>query len=188
MLWALLTVAVAQAPAPPKPSTADAPSATRLLFQAGDLRRAIAMAQACAAAKKKGHKDCAAMVKPLVEYQALVVKEQGMTAEEVRALLEYQQQISPQVPSKLTAPYVERFITRPWEQAQVAMRGGDEALARKFAEAVLRASPQHEGALALVYGPDAGRPDAGTRRDPRPETRDAGPGRRDGGRGLAPEK
>ena len=163
MLWAILTVAVAQAPAPPKPSTADAPSAARLLFQAGDLRRAIAMAQSCAAAKKKGFKECTAMVKPLVEYQALIVKEQGMTAEEVRALLEYQQKISPEVPSKLSAPFVERFITRPYEQAVVAVRSGDEALAKKFAEAVLKASPDHAGAQAILGVADAGRPDAGSR-------------------------
>ena len=40
-----LFAALAQAP-PPPPSTADAPSAVRLLFQAGDLRRAISMARA----------------------------------------------------------------------------------------------------------------------------------------------
>jgi hypothetical protein len=173
VLSLVLTAALAQAGAPPPPSTADAPSAVRLLFQAGDLRRAVGMAKTCAGSKKKGAKECAAMVKPLVEYQSIINKTTALTAGDARALLEHQQKISPLVPSKLSAEAQDRFVDRPWGQAQAAGRAGDEKLALELARAVLDVAPSHAGALALVGPPDAGvgkppatrRADAGTPRD-----------------------
>lgn len=175
MLPLFLALALGQA-APPTtlPTAADAPSAARLLFQAGDLRRAIATAKACAGAKKKGHKECAAMVKPLVEYQTLAGKREPLTPAEARALLAYQQQISPEVPSKLSAEAQRRFVDGPYEQAVAARLGGDEALARTLAQRVLEVWPHHEGAQALL-----GSPDAGVR--PRKGAKDAG-APADGGR------
>ena len=181
MLTALLTLALAQAlpPAEPRqPSTEDAPSAARLLFQAGDLRRAISMAKACAGSKKKGFKECALMVKPLVEFQAIMDKTTPLTADDARALLEYQQVISPLVPSNLTAEVTNRYVTRPWEQAVAASRVGDMKQATELAHGVLKVLPTHEGALALLAPADAGPSDAG---HPKKPSREAGT-HRDAGR------
>ena len=110
------------------------------------------------------------MLKPLVEYQALV-GEETLTAQAARALLEAEQQISPAVPSKLSSEAVARFVTHPFQQALAAQRAGDTALAITLANQVLEVSPRHQGALAMVGGPDGGRPDAG---HTRPRARDAG--------------
>jgi hypothetical protein len=152
----------------PKPSTADTPSAVRLLFQAGDLRRAINMAKACAGTRKKGAKECLAMVKPLVEYQSIIGKEISVTAEDAKALFEYEKKISPEVPSKLSKEIETRFVTHPYDQALAARRAGEEAMAQELAKKVLAVQPRHEGALAIVTVPDAGAPDAGP---PRPRTK-----------------
>ena len=149
---------MAQAPVtPPKPpSTEDAPSAVRLLFQAGDLRRAISMAKTCAGSKKKGFKDCLAMVKPLVEYQSLIEKGAALTADEAKLLFEYQAKLSPLTPSKLSAEAQKRFVDKPWEQAQAALRLGDTKLATELAQGILKVQPGHEGAKDLLAPADAG--------------------------------
>jgi hypothetical protein len=163
-----LALALTQAPlAPPNaPSTEDAPSAVRLMFQAGDLRRAISMAKTCAGAKRKGFKECLVMVKPLVEYQALIEKGAKLTADEAKLLFEYQAKISPLTPSKLSAEAQARFVDKPWEQALAAQRVGDSKLANALAQGVLTVQPNHEGAKAFLAPADAGtakKADAGTR-------------------------
>lgn len=194
LVVALGQAAPPQAPAPPE--TADAPSAVRVLFQAGDLRRAVSMCRACAGSKKKGAKECLLMLEPLVEFQALMNRGEALTAAEARALFEYERKVSPEVQSKLSSGPRRRFVEAPFEGARAAAAQNPER-ARQLAEQVLAVDPSHAGALALLgrQAPDAGResaqrggPDAGAaKRAPRGEP-DAGvakraPAReRDGGR------
>jgi hypothetical protein len=158
VIAAILALALAQAaPVEPKaPSTEDAPSAVRLLFQAGDLRRAISMAKTCAGSKKKAYKECLVMVKPLVEYQSLIEKGATLTADEAKALFEYQAKISPLTPSRLSAEAQARFVDKPWEQAEAALRGGDGKRASELAQGVLKVQPNHVGAKELLAPSDAG--------------------------------
>jgi hypothetical protein len=99
------------------------------------------------------------VVKPLVEYQAIIGKgTDALTSDEAKALLEWEKQISPEVPSKLSTEVVNRFVTHPWDQALAAQRGGDAKLATQLAQAVLKVSPQHAGAKAMLEPEDAGKP------------------------------
>ena len=169
----LLLLSLHAAPPAAPGADADPPSAIRLLFQAGELRRAIRSCQACIAAGGATAKRCKALLGPLVEYQAKASHADALTLDEARDMLAWDRAISPEVSGRLTREVVARYVAVPWAKAKAAAQAGAVPQAEALAREVLHVDPRHAEAAAWLdsVAPDAGAP---ARKAPRRGARDAG--------------
>ena len=156
MLTLALVSLLAADPAP-KPETPPASDMAILYFLAGDLRRAVDTARAGLTSDAK---RCKALYPMLVEYEFLVPKREEMTVEQARDFLAWDKKISPKSRGKLTGFVVQRYVETPLRAAQVQLKGGDVARARKLIDDALTVGPANTDGLALraqLGAPDAGR-------------------------------
>jgi hypothetical protein len=119
----------------------------QLFFLAGDLRRAIDAGRRCL--ELEGKKKCEPFYRALVEYQALVPKNDHLTHAEARAYLEWDRAISPKAEGKLTAPVRQRYVTAPLEVAQRALEQGERDKAQVIVKGVLEVEPTNADARKL---------------------------------------
>lgn len=139
--------------APPGPA-ADAGVAptpremAQLFFLAGDLRRAVDAGRRCL--QIEGKKKCEPFYRALVEYEALIHKNEELTLAEAKSYLEWDRLISPKEPGKLTKPVLRRYIEEPLASARIAMQAGDKKNAKAAVERVLQIDPKHGDAKRLL--------------------------------------
>ncbi len=143
---------LAAAPAKPDAGVDPGPQTPRemaqLFFLAGDLKRAIDAASRCI--QLEGRKKCEPMYRALVEYEALIHKNDQLTPAEAKAYLEWDRLVSPKEPGKLTKPVVARYVTQPLEAARIAYQAGDKKGAKAAVERVLQIDPKNGEAKALL--------------------------------------
>jgi hypothetical protein len=149
MLTLLLLLA---SPAPtPAPDAGVGPTPremAQLFFLAGDLRRAVDQGRRCM--QVEGQKKCEPFYRALVEYEALIRKNDQLTPDEARAYLEWDRFISPKERGKLTQPVLARYVEQPLEAGRQALASGDKALAKAAAERVLKVDPKNADAKKLL--------------------------------------
>jgi hypothetical protein len=143
MLALLLLIAVPDAGSAPTPR-----EMAQLFFLAGDLRRAVDAGRRCV--QLEGKKKCEPFYRALVEYEALIHKNDELTPEEARAYLEWDRLVSPQQPGKLTKPVIARYVEGPLEAGRQALSNGDHAAAKQAAERVLKVDPKNAEAKKLL--------------------------------------
>ncbi|MBK7863988.1 MAG: hypothetical protein IPJ65_36360 [Archangiaceae bacterium] len=151
MFAAVTSLLLLAAPAPGLADAGPAPTPrelAQLFFLAGDLRRAVDAGRRCM--QLEGRKKCEPFYRALVEYQALIPKNDQLTLAEAKAYLEWDRFVSPQQPGKLTEPVLSRYVEEPLSTARAAWQGGDEKSARKLAERVLEVDPKNADAKALL--------------------------------------
>jgi len=119
-----------------------------LFFLAGDLKRAIDAAMRCV--QLEGRKKCEPVYRALVEYEALIPKNDQLTIAEAKSYLEWDRLVSPKEPGKLTRPVLERYVTAPLEAARIALQAGEKAQAKAAVERVLQVDPKNAEAKALL--------------------------------------
>jgi tetratricopeptide (TPR) repeat protein len=134
------------------PDAAKAPAPTpremaQLFFLAGDLSRAIDAGRNCLKSEKK---KCEAFYRALVEYEALIRRNEQLTPAEVKSYLEWDRLISPKEPGKLTKPVIQRYIEEPIAAARIALQAGDKAAAKRAAERVLQMDPKNADAKEVL--------------------------------------
>ncbi|MBL8955114.1 MAG: hypothetical protein JNK82_30335 [Myxococcaceae bacterium] len=154
-MWALLVIMVSAAPAPAagapdagaeaKPPTAR--EMAQLFFLAGDLKRAIDAAIRCI--QTDGRKKCEPFYRALVEYEALIHKNDQLTLPEAKSYLEWDRTISPDKPGKLTEPVIERYVKGPLEAARAAWQRGEREAALAAVERVQKVDPKNADAKQL---------------------------------------
>jgi hypothetical protein len=120
----------------------------QLFFLAGDLRRAVDAGRRCI--EVEGKKKCEGLYRALVEYQALVPRNDHLSHAEAKAYLEWDHEISPKAAGKLTAPVRQRYVTGPLEAAQRAFDQGDRDKAQVIVKAVLEVEPGNADAKKLL--------------------------------------
>lgn len=146
----MLTLLVLLAGAPDAGKLPPAPTPremAQLYFLAGDLSRAIDAGRNCLKVEKK---KCEAMYRALVEYQALIPRNDQLTPAEVKSYLEWDRLISPKEPGKLTKPVIQRYIEEPIAAARIALQAGDKAAAKTAAERVLQMDPKNADAKEVL--------------------------------------
>jgi hypothetical protein len=152
MLPLLILLAGAPAPAPvPDADGGFGPTPremAQLFFLAGDLRRAVEAGRRCVQLEKK--KKCEPFYRALVEYEALISRNEELTLAEAKSYLEWDRLISPKEPGKLTKPVMRRYIEDPLAGARVAIQAGDTKSAKAAAERVLQVDPKNADAKALL--------------------------------------
>ena len=139
--------------AAPPPPDAGPPAPTpremaQLFFMAGDLRRAVDAGRRCI--QVEGKKKCEAFYRALVEYEALIPKNEQLTLDEAKNYLAWDRLISPQEPGKLTRGVIQRWIDDPLAGASAALQVGDKKSAKQAAERVLKVDPKNEQAKKLL--------------------------------------
>jgi hypothetical protein len=120
----------------------------QLFFLAGDLRRAVDVARRCV--ELEGKKKCGDFYRALVEYEALIPRNDHLTPAEAKAYLEWDHTVSPAVEGKLTAPVRQRYVTDPLERAHRAAEAGDPAKALVIVKVVLEIDPKNADAQKLL--------------------------------------
>jgi hypothetical protein len=126
----------------------------QLFFLAGDLRRAIDAGRRCV--ELEGKKKCDPFYRALVEYQALVPKNDRLTLAEAKAYLEWDHEISPKAEGKLTTPVRQRYVTEPLEAAQRALEQGERVKAQLIVKGVLEVDPANPAAKKFLQALGAG--------------------------------
>jgi len=122
----------------------------QLFFLAGDLHRAVEVARKCLEVEKK---KCEPFYRALVEYQALIPRNEELTPAEAKAYLEWDHLISPKEPGKLTVPVLKRYVEAPLEAAKRAQAAGDTNAVKQIAERVLQIDPKNAEAKELLAPP-----------------------------------
>jgi hypothetical protein len=122
----------------------------QLYFLAGDLRRAVDAGRQCV--QREGKKKCEALYRALVEYEALIPRNEELTPAEAKSYLEWDRVISPNEPGKLTRPVFARYVEEPLAAARAAAGTGDAKKAKALAERVLQVDPQNADAKRLAKG------------------------------------
>jgi hypothetical protein len=118
----------------------------QLYFIAGDLRRAVDFGRRCVQLDKK---KCELFYRALVEYQALIPKNDRLSRAEARQYLEWDHLVSPERLGALSVDVNRKFITDPMDAANAALVAGDCARAEALAKTVLEVSPKHLEAQRL---------------------------------------
>ena len=170
MLHVLALVVLAQVPPggglrpgdqrlPPPPAS----ETSKLYFLAGDIAKAVEWATR---GMKKESKACKPLLKALAEYAALANHRDEFTIAQAREFIEWDRQISPGTPGKITVPIIDRYITSPLSVAAEMEKQGRVAEAVAIATRVLEVDPKNVEATRLAKrAPDAGvtphSPDAG---------------------------
>jgi hypothetical protein len=149
-MGALLALALLAGP-PSRASDAGAAPTPRelaqLYFLAGDLRRAVDAGRRCL--QLEGKKGCEPFYRALVEYQALILKNEQLTLAEAKSYLEWDRLISPKQPGKLTIPVLQRYVEDPLVAARAALDAGDAKKAKALAQRALEVDPTNAEAKAL---------------------------------------
>lgn len=151
LLALVLSTPPARPPAPPAGETA------KLFFLAGDLAKAVDWAER---GLKTEPLKCKPMLRALAEYGALANHTDDFTPEQAKAFLEWDRQIAPGTPGKLTVPVINHFVAVPLDKARAALKAGDPAAARALVAGALTVDPKNAAALALsrqLSAADAGR-------------------------------
>lgn len=143
MLALVLTLAAAPDAGMGAPSAREM---AQLYFLAGDLRRAVDVGRRCLKAEGK---KCDAFYRALVEYEALIARNDKLTEAEARAYLEWDRLVSPKARGKLTEPVWHHWVVSPLEGAGRARSAGDLKAAGELVDAVLRVDPKNPDAKAL---------------------------------------
>lgn len=151
MLPLLILLAAPAQPLGPPPDAGVAPTAremAQLFFLAGDLRRAVDSAKRCI--QVEGRKKCEPLYRALVEYEALIRKNEELTPAEAKSYLEWDRFISPKEPGKLTRPVLRRWVEEPLQSARIVMQAGDKKAAKTAIEKVLQIDPKNGDAKRLL--------------------------------------
>lgn len=146
MIWVVAMLATA-------PPDAGAPAPTpremaQLFFLAGDLKRAIDAGRRCV--QLEGRKKCEGYYRALVEYEALIPRNDQLTPAEAKAYLEWDRFISPKEPGKLTRPVLRRYVEEPLIAAHQAAAAGEKGKAKEIAQRVLAVDPKNAEAKQLL--------------------------------------
>ena len=120
----------------------------QLFFLAGDLRRAVDAGRRCV--QLEGKKKCGEFYRALVEYEALIHKNEQLTLPEAKSYLAWDRLISPVEPGKLTKGVRRRWVDEPLEAARIALGAGEKKSAKAAVERVLQVDPKNEGAKELL--------------------------------------
>ncbi len=155
MLILIALLAAAPAKKTPVKDTAQVADFVRAKFAEGDLSAAQSAARDCI---KTAPKVCKPLNTWVAEYAWLYGRE-VLTPEQANQLLTYDAKISPKVQGELTKQVVERYVSRPFQNAQSLAQGNAPA-ALKLLTNILIVDPKHEEARAL-YDSLRAPPDAG---------------------------